>query len=320
MEPTLFPHLFGIHLSPGPLPFINRWMAGRQAWVKSARALEKGSPIRRWERHLRRAVRAMAYPQEALAWFEWLDSPLGKLVHERDADLAFKPFRNFQSIRWNLAQRIKVVHYSLEQGGVLRDSLLRNEGVHVATLRLRSGKEIPINLGIHPRFRQEGLFVLFLGREGKDSWISLMAFALASEGGLCCTVGCVQGMKDGAERTRELTKELHGLRPKALMVFMAQVIATTLGAESIRGIGSHIQPTYNRLNLGIHVDSEPSFDYDALWAEAGGEQAPDGWFDLPLKPRRRGEADIKPNKRSMYSKRYSMLDELANQLRRSFLA
>jgi hypothetical protein len=57
------------------------------------------------------------------------------------------------------------------------------------------------------------------------------------------------------------------------------------------------------------------FDFDALWTEIGGEPREDGWFDLPLTTPRRSPDQIKPNKRSMYAKRYLLQDELTRQIR-----
>jgi uncharacterized protein len=51
-------------------------------------------------------------------------------------------------------------------------------------------------------------------------------------------------------------------------------------------------------------------NYDEIWADRGGVAVDADFFELPLSPERRDEATIKPNKRSMYRKRFEFLDAL----------
>lgn len=60
-----------------------------------------------------------------------------------------------------------------------------------------------------------------------------------------------------------------------------------------------------------------SFDYDALWSEADGKLTADGWFEMPLTSQRRSPESIKSSKRSMYARRYGMLDNVSGQIRSS---
>lgn len=103
------------------------------------------------------------------------------------------------------------------------------------------------------------------------------------------------------------------------MLFLAQEIARSLRVATLCGVGTGIHvygssrrkiPTPNR---NIH------FDYDGFWLEARGELREDGWFLLPSKTVRRGLDEVKPNKKSMYAKRYPkryrMLDEMSRQIR-----
>ena len=53
----------------------------------------------------------------------------------------------------------------------------------------------------------------------------------------------------------------------------------------------------------------------AVAVEVGGVPVGDGWFRLPLTTPRRTPEEIKPNKRSLYTKRYLLLDGLSAQIR-----
>ena len=59
------------------------------------------------------------------------------------------------------------------------------------------------------------------------------------------------------------------------------------------------------------------FDYDGFWTEADGKLETDGWFHLPARLQKRDATEMKPNKRSMYRKRYAMLDAVSAQIHRA---
>lgn len=271
---------------------------------------QKGSILRRWEQRLRWAFRSLRHPAEMLAWFEWLDGPSGRSWAERDPDLPFKALRDFQSTRWNLPRRIRVLRDTLEVFGgnpVMRRALIAPAGAVLGYLPLRSGGFLQITLSAQTRLRKEGLLSLHLREMGGES-IGALTFAFERRpGGLTCTIGGLQGGRDQAETVRRITKELYGMRPKALLVFLVRILAETLQARSLRGVGPGIHPIYRR--------RRPSFDYVSLWLEIGGTPAEDGWFDLPLDSYVRTQDEIKPHKRAQYAKRYLMLGDLANQVR-----
>jgi len=111
------------------------------------------------------------------------------------------------------------------------------------------------------------------------------------------------------------TKAMHGLRPKNLLVLLIQELARTLGISELRGVGNRVQVFRARMNNPLVPARKIRFDFDALWTEVGGELLEDGWHGLPLTTPRRSSDQIKPNKRSMYAKRYLLLDDLSRQIR-----
>jgi len=50
------------------------------------------------------------------------------------------------------------------------------------------------------------------------------------------------------------------------------------------------------------------------WTDVGGSPDKDGWYRLPLKTYRHAREEIKANKRSMYLKRYAMMDDITQQM------
>lgn len=254
-------------------------------------------------------------------WFTWLDQPELKPYLATNPRLAFRPMGAYMSIKWGWERRAKVIRdtyaFIHAQGGLLHEAMTRPEGVTLLQLPLEKGLTARVWLGSDAQFRKEGEVSVFFELSGIDRSISSFAFAFERLGeGWACFVGAVQGRKGGDEETIKLaTKAMHGLRPKQFMVFLAQEIARSLRVKALYGVGNGIHVFRAGQYKLIRTKRDISFDYDELWIEAGGEPAPEGWFLLPSKHRRRGLDEVKPNKRSMYNKRYAMLDALSRQIR-----
>jgi uncharacterized protein VirK/YbjX len=192
------------------------------------------------------------------------------------------------------------------------------EGMSLAQLDLDRGQKARIRIGSDSQFRKEGEISVFLELEGVAGPITGMAFSLEQDGGWIALIGGFQGRKGGDEETIKLaTKAMHGLRPKNLMVLLIQELAQALGISALRGVGNRVQVYRARLNNPLVPSRKICFDFDALWIEVGGEPREDGWFGLPLTTPRRSSEQIKPNKRSMYAKRYLLLDDLSRQIRKT---
>jgi len=301
------------------------WVAARRAWVHSAEVYRTEGLLRRVKQNLRWAVIAAARPVEALGWFSRMESRDLQPFAEANPLLLFKPLRVYLSSRWGQVRRTKVMRetysFVLWRGGAIREALLQQEGegAVLATFDLGELGPAELRLGFDNRFRKEGEFAVTLQCPEQGGRISSLSFALEwRPEGLVMYAGCVQGRSEGEGGfMKALQKAMHGLRPKALVVFAAQEIARGLGARELLGAGNSIQ-VHRRKHL-IHLSwvHELTFDYDAFWEELGGHPALDGWFYLPRKARRRTREEVKPNKRTMYARRYALMDDLSTQIRAS---
>ena len=113
---------------------------------------------------------------------------------------------------------------------------------------------------------------------------------------------------------RGLEKSMHGLRPKSLMLFGSQEVAHALGVKNICGVSNTKQVYKRKVLIPLPGLRKMPFDYDGFWIEADGKLGEDGWFHLPARLEKRDSAEMKPNKRSMYRKRYAMLDDISQQI------
>lgn len=253
-------------------------------------------------------------PTASRRWFQAIEDPALRPFVDANPLLPLKQLRVYLSTRWSRDRRLKVIldtYRAVSVRGGMLAHVLSGQGPRVlAKLCLEDGGGT-VRLERDDRFRKEGELVVSLHAPGKGRVMSF-AFALerARQGGLTLLVGCVQGEDETGAEIRSITKAMHGLRPRSFMVEVAQALAKALKAEELLGAGSSIQAHQRKHAIHLPRFHGLGFDYDAYWEEAGGQRGFDGWFRVPLAPARRSREEMKPNKRSMYAKRYQMLDGL----------
>ncbi len=298
--------------------------AGSQAWKLATQAYRHDPLPYRIKQKLRWSMAASISPWKANTWFEQLDFPSLGPFAEANPRLAFKPMRVYLSTRWDRTRRTKVILDTYRmirmRGGMLRNALLSTAPPAIAQIDLGELGMAEVVLGSDLRFRKEGELTAILRCPGPIGDLATITFAFerCEDSTWICYIGCVQGSREGdSEIIKSVSKAMHGLRPKALMLFVGQEIARALGVAQLLGVGNTIQ--VHRRKHAIHIPflHGLSFDYDALWTEANGTPAPEGWFNLPLEAPRRSRGEMKPNKRSMYTKRYAMMDLISTQIRQS---
>lgn len=299
------------------------FLASRRAWDWSVLAYEAGPGERRkTKRHLRWAAMAALRGAAAKEWFRWLDSAEVHPFVVANPRLAFRPMGSYLCVDWGWERRTKVIRdtyaFILAQGGALREAMIRPGGITLMQLAIGRGRDGRVMLGVDPQFRKEGELSVWIELDDVEGPISSMALSLErhGDGSWTALVGAVQGRKTGDEETiKEATKAMHGLRPKQFLVILAQEIARVLRMRDLLGVGNRIQVFRGRWTQLGRTRRTIRFDYDTLWIEAAGVQDDQGWFHLPLRPVRRSVEEMKPNKRSMYAKRYAFLDQVSRQIR-----
>jgi uncharacterized protein VirK/YbjX len=125
-------------------------------------------------------------------------------------------------------------------------------------------------------------------------------------------VGGLQGFAQIHDEGRviSMTRAMHGVRPKALVVFALQQLALEWECSRIRAVSDsmHIYQHFIRRK-------DIAARYDEFWLERGGKPGADDLFDLPLTATARPLTEIKVNKRQMYRRRYALMEQVAEQIR-----
>lgn len=131
--------------------------------------------------------------------------------------------------------------------------------------------------------------------------------------GVDCLIGSLQGRNDEAatEIYRGLTKAAHGLRPRDLLIEILRILCRHWQVTRLLGVRDsqrhHRHPFFAGKTLAPQ-------NYDAIWQDRDGRLVDACFFELPIASERREDQDIKPNKRSLYRRRYRFLDQLEAEI------
>jgi uncharacterized protein VirK/YbjX len=128
-------------------------------------------------------------------------------------------------------------------------------------------------------------------------------------------IGGLQGRQsdDALAMYRDLTKDFDGMRPRDFMLEMLRMFAARIGVHRILAVADESQ-IFKHAYFKRH--RVPALNYNDVWHERGGERIAPTHFELPLTGVRRPLEDVPTKKRSMYRRRYEMLDKIEGMLPR----
>jgi uncharacterized protein len=145
----------------------------------------------------------------------------------------------------------------------------------------------------------EGELCLQLCDSNEDPLYSIV-FSVSDENPTI-RIGCLQGPKgeNAREAVRELTRIMHGMRPKQLMLSLVYAFARQYGIKRLVAISNDAHP--------LRRSGRPLLsDYDAFWEEQQGKPVEDGWYALPSTQAHKTEAEVPSNHRSAFRKREAL--------------
>lgn len=209
---------------------------------------------------------------------------------------------------WSPDERLEAIadHYRELDHGAGRIDLAPSDEMLVADLGHAVGG-LSIVLDRAPWFEREGQLVMNLFLHGRR--IYSLAFSLGRERGeRIVRVGALQGMQDPSalDLYRAMTRQLHGLRPRDLVIDALKMLAQIVGATHIHAVANK-----NRHHFSSYFETakaaEIHVDYDEFWHDHGGELQPSGFYAFSSKLHIRSPEKIISKKRSMYRRRHEFL-------------
>jgi uncharacterized protein VirK/YbjX len=216
----------------------------------------------------------------------------------------------YLNVDWRFDQKLDAItgHYKLLTGrlGILHFS-------PPASIIL-TDLEDAIQIRLHKclLFEHEGELTISLFKS--DRRIYSLTFMLGQIGAeLTAYAGGLQGLRgpEIIEIYRSLTHQMHGLRPRDLLVTAFRLLCGSLGVARILAISDSKRICSN----SYHCPGEQIFSsYDSAWSECGGVPMDDAFFDLSPRLTQRFAKDIPSRKRAQYRRRYAMVDAIAQQI------
>lgn len=274
---------------------LARWwrsLRGRTDWV--------GHPGRRALMAAKYLARASTLPASHQRYLDFLDShPLLRAAVACDPRLQERHLHRFLNRHWHRPARLRGVqnHYRLlleRWPRSLFEAVYLHGRATLGELGLKDGSALQLHLRPPIYMGCEGELAFELSDAGGHALYRLVV-TLIDEHTLA--IGCLQGPTghDGREQVRALTRQLHGMRPKQLLLVLAYAFAGHYGVRHILGIGNEAHPLRGRSHFVA--------DYDAYWREQGGVFTEDGWFVLPSTLHHRTEAEVESKRRAQFRRR-----------------
>jgi uncharacterized protein VirK/YbjX len=263
-------------------------------------------------------VRGLAAPRLTAEWFAFLSLPGLQALAEQYPYIFSKLQRPYLHRRLHARQRLAQLktHYEFITRnlgtGFLRE-IITPPGFRLAPLSALYPERFSLLLFYTPHSK-EGELSLALQDEATGGLLFTLTFSVIgveSAKPLEFFIGGLQGCKalNQREVVTRLTRSLHGLRPKALLVFALQELARNWNIAKIRAVGSreHIYRLYRKRKTLYS-------NYDEFWLECQGTRLADGNFEIPVSPKARDVGQLPRNKRPVYRRRYEMLGFLAEAI------
>ena len=254
---------------------------------------------------------AIVYPLQARRWRHFVRSNavLCELARHYP-QIRHKIYRPYLSGGLTCSERVDVLigHYS----HIFRAGLGELTGeaasleVPLAEFNGKTGAAFQLHLSAINAGHREGELTLKLTYEGRCLYAA--SFALASLNGTSSiALGALQGLRslDGADVIKGVTRELHGCRPKKLMVAAVRAIGASLGCSRLVLVSNK-----NRIAVNRRRASRISANYDETWEEMGALRRADGNFELPCADPGLNIALVSSNKRAEARRRAVLLESV----------
>jgi uncharacterized protein VirK/YbjX len=161
------------------------------------------------------------------------------------------------------------------------------------------GLNVTLLLQYDHRMRFEGQLSLKLLFNGDEAYF--INFVLDGD---TAKVAGVQGVKDNKDLYKTFTKQLHGLRPQNLIWMAFLDWCKSVGVTQVLGV----RPEWHVYQNETKSQGKIGFDYETFWQEVGGVGFDDVWYVLPIDYPHKPIEAVEQKKRSLYRKRYALLD------------
>ena len=184
---------------------------------------------------------------------------------------------------------------------------------HAVVIWQNEELNLKAQLWFHTGQRKEGFLSLFLMYDGEGVYHINFRLGHGFNGEPCIWIGTIQGLKNGLEKSKQITKKMFSYRPKNFMFFLMRQLATQMGINSLYAISDAGFYTNSHL---IRGNRSKKVQFNPFWQELGGTPCAedDKYYRIPIEEERKTYETAKTHKRNMYRKRYEMLDRFIEEI------
>ncbi|MFZ6798340.1 DUF535 family protein [Undibacterium sp. Di24W] len=270
--------------------------------------------------YLKLFVRARLHPKVTRAWLAfWNSRDSFTAIATASPQLIKKIYRPYLSRQFDCGQRSKIIqsHYQFIQQrgllGMINGAL--NEPLTLLDILGKSGDLYQVQLVSTKVMEREGELVLQL-LSNQVLLYSIAFTFIQTEDELQIGVGCLQGgrAEDALDLIRKSTRDMHGLRPKTLLVNLVQQIGQQLECQQLLLVGNDNRTVTQPMKKG-----KVRANYEETWLEHKASRLENGDFSLPCRELLEPDyQEIPSHKRSEARKRFALLSNASLSIRRSF--
>lgn len=272
-------------------------LSGRHDWPDS--------PAKRRRKLAQYVFRTLCMPRKHLAYLAFVyGNPRMCAYQRRDPRLLERHFHRYIHLGWNHRAHLESIrqHYQFALSrlpGVLFEAIYIQGNATLGSLTLKNGSQLQLCLRPPIFMGCEGELCIQLNDANEHPVYRLILSVIDDRPSIA--IGCIQGPvgEHGRETVRELTRNMHGMRPKQLMLSLAYAFAQHFGVERILAVSNAAHPLRR-------AREKFQSDYDAFWLEQKGRPLADGWFMLPESLNRKCESDVPSHHRSAFRRREAL--------------
>lgn len=265
---------------------------------------------------VRTAVKMLRHSPYVTDWYPKLDDPLMLRIlrmHPRICEKISRPYLRY-GLSYAQRHRYLIGHYHWLRTHLSDQALIAiymGEGLPLLHTFLGDAGEYRLLLHYLDQFEMEGDMTLSLVRSDGIRIYSITFTMLEMGHDVFVQIGGIQGGAELNGTIKQLTKALHGMRPKVLVLNMLMQLIHVWGCVRLFGVGND-NHVYRGLSFNRGRKGRIRTDYDGLWRDAGGRIAPDNaqLYELPLAWPHKSIEVVPTQKRAMYRRRYAMLESL----------
>jgi uncharacterized protein VirK/YbjX len=266
-----------------------------------------------WRELLKLKVRSMVHRAHTRRWLQLLNShPAFSEYVQNWPRFLYKIYRPYLTNTLGMEARLAALtsHYQFvfQRGLGPIVAQASHAGLTLASCEGKSGARYQVRLRAVGTLEREGDLALQLCQDGTLLYSVAFTFAWRGEG-MAVSVGCIQGARgEGTlDAIRAATRDLHGVRPKQLLVTLVRELGHAFGCRRVCLVSNANRVVHSALREG-----RVRANYDQLWQELGATLQPDGDYVLPCAPLAPLELENIPSKkRSEARKRHELVGQLA---------